>query len=357
MAYDLSVNGFLPLNPTPSTIRPPYNAFMNIANDLPKLIESHTIKQVVLNLELIEIDNKTTHEEYQTLYCMLTLIQAAYIWHNGEDNHETLVPKQISLPLKTVSEYLGIAPILTHASIDLYNWQYINPCEGMSLDNLKSAFTITGTKTESWFCLIMVYIEYLGRDIISSIVSGNINESLLKLSTQLDLIIATLDRMYEHCDPDIFFNILRKYLTGWTNNILFPNGMLLEGIGIKRFAGGSAGQSSLIQLFDIFLGITHQNTFNIEMRPYMPKGHRQLLIDIETKFNIKDHLNDSNLELFYTCINKLSKFRSHHIGLVQRYILNKSKSTVMSTEGTGGSNLMGLLKGYRIETEFPVSFQ
>src|SRR5208283_4715744 len=102
----------------------------------------------------------------------------------------------------------------------------------------------TGTRTESHFYLVMVAIEHTGRPILDEIIRLNLIEnptsasdqiirSMEIISVQLDAINSIMKKMYDHCDPNLFYNQLRIFLTGWTNSELFPNGMELRGIGTK----------------------------------------------------------------------------------------------------------------------------
>ena len=359
--FDLSkTHGFLPENQTPDQLRPPYDVLVNICNELPKLIRTHEIETVIDNLKLIEIDSETTHAEYQTLYTILCLIQAAYIWHRGETNHTYFVPEQICRPLSIVSKYLGIAPILTHGAVDLYNWRLIDSTKPFELENIQSAFTLTGTRTESHFYLVMVAIEHTGRPILDEIIRLNLMEnptsdqivrSMEIISAQLDTINSIMKKMYDHCDPDLFYNQLRIFLTGWTNAELFPNGMELRGIGTGiRYNGGSAAQSSLIQVFDAFLGVKHQSEFLTSMREYMPIKHKKFIEWVESQPSFTtlfdQLLNDQIIQLHTACVEKLVRFRSIHMGFIRHYILSEAekneklnKKSVLATEGSGGTIL------------------
>jgi len=75
-----------------------------------------------------------------------------------------------------------------------------------------------------------------------------------------------LRRMNEECAPDVFYNRIRPFLAGSKNMLLagLPNGVFYdegEGRGQwRQYSGGSNAQSSLIQFFDIVLGVEHSLT-------------------------------------------------------------------------------------------------
>ncbi len=72
-----------------------------------------------------------------------------------------------------------------------------------------------------------------------------------------------LERMYEKCRPAVFFHQLRPYLAGSKNmaSAGLPSGLFYDigdGKGEwRQYSGGSNAQSSLIQTFDVFLGVEH----------------------------------------------------------------------------------------------------
>jgi len=370
--FDFSPShGFLPETPTLTHIRHPYDIYLSIANKLPELVRTHKIKKVIDELPLIEILDDTSCKEYQMLYSMLTIIQSGYIWHLGEGNHYHQIPKQLTIPLHHISTYFGLPPLVTHAALDLYNWRLINPDGKFELENLTSVFMITGDKSESHFYLTMVAIEYEGRIILNAIISlitgkNNLTNVLQEISITISKIIEIMNKMRTGCDPTFFFNKLRIFLTGWTNETLFPNGMNLENVESNaRLSGGSAAQSSIIQVLDIFLGVTHSHPFLNKMRDYMPIKHRQFLIWLETCPRCPSLIhNDETKNLYNECVTKLSLLRSIHMGFIHTYIFSQSTNSksAISSEGTGGTflgnansttddGLVKMLKEFRTETD------
>jgi len=75
-----------------------------------------------------------------------------------------------------------------------------------------------------------------------------------------------LKRMDEHCAPEVFYNEIRPFLAGSKNMSAagLPNGVFYdEGEGKGQwlqYSGGSNAQSSLIQFFDVVLGVEHSPT-------------------------------------------------------------------------------------------------
>lgn len=87
--------------------------------------------------------------------------------------------------------------------------------------------------------------------------------ALRKFSYIIQQISLLLKRMNEKCSPDIFYHQIRPYFAGSKNMGLagLPNGVFYdegEGNGQwRQYSGGSNAQSSLIQFFDVVLGVEH----------------------------------------------------------------------------------------------------
>lgn len=96
--------------------------------------------------------------------------------------------------------------------------------------------------------------------------SSRVVSVLNDLATGLDEITYILGRMYEKCSPAFFFHQLRPFLAGSKNMAAagLPNGVFYDQGDGKgewhQYCGGSNAQSSLIQTFDIFLGVQHSGS-------------------------------------------------------------------------------------------------
>ncbi|KAG7286755.1 hypothetical protein NEMBOFW57_009069 [Staphylotrichum longicolle] len=186
-----------------------------------------------------------------------------------------------------------------------------------------------------------------------------VTSCLHTFAERLDDLTTLLLRMHESCDPHIFYHRIRPFLAGSKNmaDAGLPNGVLYEdGSGnetYRQYAGGSNAQSSLIQFFDIVLGIEHRPTgekqptrgrdaeregrapppkhnFIMEMRRYMPGPHARFLSDVQAVANIRDYVerNQANRPLcvaYDACLSMLRALRDKHIAIVTRYIVLPSR--------------------------------
>lgn len=94
--------------------------------------------------------------------------------------------------------------------------------------------------------------------------------SLKRVCEGIREIAIVLQRMFEKCSPSVFFHQIRPFLAGSKNMATagLPNGVFYDmgdGQGQwHRYSGGSNAQSSLIQTFDIFLGVQHSATGEVK---------------------------------------------------------------------------------------------
>lgn len=242
-----------------------------------------------------------------------------------------------------------------------------------------------------------------------------VTAALCSFAERLDDLGTLLQRIHESCDPHVFYHRIRPFLAGSKNmaDAGLPNGVIYEdGTGINKYtqySGGSNAQSSIIQFFDVILGIVHRPTgekrditseseiegaprppkhnFIQQMRQYMPGPHRRFLEDVEDVANLRDYVtaHSENAELciaYEACLAMLRAFRDKHINIVSRYIVIKSreaksqdirpevvrqktdlatgsqahkdpKAVKKNLKGTGGTALIPFLKQARDETGEP----
>lgn len=87
------------------------------------------------------------------------------------------------------------------------------------------------------------------------------------------------------------------------------------------------------------------------MRLHMPPGHRQYLAQLQPGGPVLRSLCQRGtpelLEAYNECINEMEHFRSQHKKFAKGYIAQFSSS---DEKGTGGSDFMPALEGYRHTT-------
>lgn len=270
----------------------------------------------------------------------------------------------------------------------MWNYRPVFPDEpAENLNNLTSINTFTGSLDEQWFYLVSVAIEARGGPTIPLMLraisaarkghSAVVTDCLHEMAQRLDEIVTLLERMYENCDPYVFYHRIRPYLAGSKNmaDAGLPNGVLYDdGSGnpqYGQYGGGSNAQSSLIQFFDIVLGIEHRPTgekkpppqpspsakdppkdgmvgaprhgFIQEMRSYMPGPHRRFLEHVNAVANIREFVesrrSDNALCIAYdACLYMLRTMRDKHIQIVSRYIIVQSRQQSHTSSSSSSSS-------------------
>ncbi|KAH6690286.1 indoleamine 2,3-dioxygenase [Plectosphaerella plurivora] len=370
--YGISpTHGFLPdVLPLARLPDPYYNKWEAIAANLQALVLSRRLRGVVDRLPVLSTVGLEHEAEWRRAYSLLCFMAHGYIW-GGDEPCETL-PPPITVPLLAVSERLELPPVATYAAVCLWNFKPLFVDEGIeSLENLATLSTFTGSIDESWFYLVSVAIEATGGPIIPLMLNAmaaareddpdTVTRCLRGFAERLTDLTTVLQRMHESCDPLIFYNRIRPFLAGSKNmaEAGLPNGVNYDdGSGVpdyRLYSGGSNAQSSLIQFFDIALGIEHrptgekrdaaseseregsarhhpppQHNFIMDMRRYMPGPHARFLTDVGAVANIRAFVEarprNKPLRLAYdACLAMLSNFRDKHIAIVTRYIVVPSR--------------------------------
>ncbi|XP_055972884.1 indoleamine 2,3-dioxygenase 2 isoform X2 [Sorex fumeus] len=367
--------GFLLPNPL-KKLPDHYGPWMEIVNKLPHLIESHQLQAQVNKMPLLDCQFLTGHREHRLAHLVLSLITMGYVWQEGETQPQTVLPQNLALPFVEVSRNLGLPPILVHSDLVLSNWTMRN-----SEGNLDTIFLFPGGKSLRGFILVTVLVEKAAVpgikalvQAVNSILQMN-QDSLLQALQQLRLSIQDMTRalgqMHDYVDSDIFYAVIRIFLSGWKDNPALPVGLVYEGVSEEplEYSGGSAAQSTVLHAFDEFLGVHHSKEsaeFLHRMRDYMPPSHRAFIEEIKLAPSLRDHIlasgNDELLIAYNNCVEALAELRSYHITVVSKYIIiasAKAKSRKSShspgsqaseERGTGGTAVLSFLKSVRDKT-------
>ena len=399
--YDVSLrHGFLPSElPLERLSEKYYSRWEAIVANLQRLILTRRLRGVVDALPILSTGYLRTEPEWRRAYSILGFIAHAYIW--GGDSpvdvcillnkfvrtvaHACVqrVPPSISVPFLATCNHLELPPVATYAGVCLWNWKPLFDDEPIdNLENLTTLQTFTGSMDESWFYLVSVAIEARGAPILPLMLSAieaareknalAVTECLRSFAERLDELGALLQRMYDSCDPHIFYHRIRPFLAGSKNmaDAGLPNGVIFdngtdEPQQYVQFSGGSNAQSSIIQFFDIVLGIEHRPTgtqkppndssdtessappapshnFILDMRRYMPGPHARFLGKVADVANIRPFVearpnNRALTTAFDACLAMLRAFRDKHIQMVSRYIIVKSRESRSLSRGAASS--------------------
>ncbi|KAK7943368.1 uncharacterized protein PG986_012481 [Apiospora aurea] len=373
--FAVTSNGFLPKEAPLKELPPYYASWDAIIRRLPQLLRTGALRERARELEVLSTDGLKTEAQWRRAYVILGFLAQAYIW--GGCQPAEVLPAAISVPFLRVSAHLELPPILTYAASNLWNFT----CSGSSgdftdVDAVHSMHTFTGTEDESWFFMISVAMEAQAGRAIPAMTHaleaaakhktprdyGALARALDDLTASIEKVGRLLERMHERCDPDVFYHRIRPFLAGSKNmeaaglprGVLYPEHQQDDGKWTgswHQWRGGSNGQSSMIQFFDVVLGVEHTNegnsraspppegepvprSYHDEVRDYMPGPHRRFLVHVSQQGSLRalaQKLEQSGTPLdeeqrrfcdaYVRATETLGTLRNKHIQIVTRYIV------------------------------------
>ncbi|KAK7822996.1 hypothetical protein U0070_025813 [Myodes glareolus] len=140
--------GFLlqnPLGKQKKELPDQYRPWMEIARELPHLIESHQLRAHVYKVHVLFFSSRhpaccnppsmplldsrflKSHREQRLAHLVLAAITMGFVWQEGETQPPKVLPRTLAIPFVEVSRKLGLPPILVHSDLVLTNWTKRNP--------------------------------------------------------------------------------------------------------------------------------------------------------------------------------------------------------------------------------------
>ncbi|XP_074837860.1 indoleamine 2,3-dioxygenase 2-like [Carettochelys insculpta] len=380
--------GFLLPNPL-SELPAPYGPWLEIANNLPRLIQSHQLRAQVYKMPQLSSQHLKGHRELQLAHLALSFITMGFVWQEGEKEPVKLLPRNLAVPYCEISQMLRLPPILVHADLVLANWKKKNVNGPLEIENLDTIFSLPGGESLRGFILVTLLVEKAAAPGVKAVVQAAnaslqsdkeaLHEALQDLAKAIKEMTNALKLMHDYVDPVIFYAVIRIFLSGWKDNPAMPGGLIYEGVSEQpmSYSGGSAAQSTVLHAFDELLAIHHSKestAFLHRMRDYMPPHHRAFIEEIQSVPSLKQHILSSGqvkLRIAYNqCVSTLTGLRTCHIAIVTKYIItaaanakakegkaNHSGGTFqinppswLEERGTGGSHILSFLKSIRDTT-------
>ncbi|KAK3728585.1 hypothetical protein QZH41_011664 [Actinostola sp. cb2023] len=306
-----------------------FSPWEKVCDDIPQMLKDGTTRCIIEKLPLLEFSLLSSKEEWYRAFLLLTDMTQSYVWCQGEEGVAKVLPKCVAIPLIGVSQYLDMPPLVTHFSQALCNWRRV----GLNESDICLINTFTGTECEEGFFITALAVELeFGKGGANAVLDDDTNQLLSSLTSLQQIInnmISAFLKVHDVCDPQDFYCLLRPFLTGWGEGSALTNGLIYEGVSTEpmKYAGGSAAQSTVFQVIDAFLGITHatengEEHFLDKMRLHMPPKHRAFISAIENGPSVKCFVlqKNSNLltEKYNGCLDALHEFRSVHIRVVAK---------------------------------------
>ena len=179
----------------------------------------------------MQLDLKTL-PELRLYYLRLGFLASAYI-NQVSEPRETLLPRNIAVPLCHACNLLGRPPILSYDGYALYNWKRFDPQGPIALGNIDTLQNFVHLYDEHWFILVHVEIEAIAGRILAGMEQAQrgmaahddvaVNHALRAVGQAVWEQVAVLRRIPEKMDPAVYFKAFRPY-------IRFFEGVVYEGV-------------------------------------------------------------------------------------------------------------------------------
>lgn len=366
--------GFLPSCDPVVSLPKAFDPWERIAVSLPVLLREERLRQEVWKLpQEFPIAELKSEGEWWRAFCLLAFVSHSYVWCEGKEGVTNSLPKALAVPWCKVAHRLDIPPVITHASLSLYNWRKIDLKAEMSRSNITTLFSFTGSRDEECFCVNIILAEKAAADIVNEVPSiiqncnsqnnGGLIKTLHQIKDSIDTMTESFYYIRKECRPAVFFNQVFGYLTGWEDsNVL--GGMVYEDVSRipKQHAGGNPSQSSALATLDVVLGVNHAGKVREYFKSkeqHMIKEHRTFLQDLRSKIRLHNYVKSCGdhrlLSAYNSCVGALVRWRSEHIKIICLYvIIQKNKVRTIpycpANEKGGPDKLMATLKAARDNT-------
>lgn len=345
-------------------------------------------------------------------HLVLTFIMHFYI-QSLPPHAPVLIPRPIALPVLRVSADLDLPPLLTYSDTVLYNWfskspsgtatpssdEADAPSEQLpTVDNIRTKTLFSGLLDEEEFYLCSARIELRGVEALE-LMRATMDEIFIGDATAVDRISGYLHTMAsvvadlktllldvrKGCRPDDYYNDVRPWFRGEDSDDK-KRKWVFEGIEEDQelkvpteLSGPSAGQSSIVHVLDVFLGVDHHNgsssgrpSFMSRMQTYMPRNHRLFLDHLSANSRplrafVATKKDEALQEAYNRAVLALKEFRDAHMIIATMYISGPARRVAKAKaeaagrsmptfacekplKGTGGTDLVRFLKETRNRT-------
>ena len=350
------VTGFVPSVPPLRALPAALAPWDALVPEVGALIRSRRIRETITSLPTLSIAGLQTDAERERALMLLAHFANAYVW--GGDTPLFHLPPALAVPLCALAAVMDRPPIAHYASMTLSNWQLVDPARPLSVDNARTLVQFLGGVDEDWFFIASMGVELAGTPSLLHAIAADaasrsgsdaeLTASLGQFTAHMSQMHTALERVREWCDPRTYYLRVRPFVTGWP-----APGVVYEGVSTepRKYFGGSASQSSLLQAFDAMLGLTHPDSptggYLRTVRSYMPLPHRTFVTDIERESQVRARASAGSAALrsaYNDAVDAIGIFRTAHMSLAHDFIVAPS-GNASDAKGTGGTALHAFLKG------------
>lgn len=322
-------------------------------------------------LEQIDVDKVKFNDTLDVLavYRDYSFLNNAYLLENPHHNYlktkkyglgREIVPKQLAVPFKKLSDMLDLKPYLEYnGAYGPNNWKRIDKTKGLTMENIETIRTFTDIPSEHGFIKVHITIDNHSGHLIRSGLNAlqaakdnnrkDFNKSLLGMKSALELMNYELKKMFLASRPNDY-GMFRTFLMGIGDQPMFPKGVVYEGCYDNKpqfFRGETGANDSLIPFADNITQVTEilpENELTRilrDFRRYRPKSHNVFLDECELaakEVGVREFARKDSLSLFHfvEVLDEIRAFRSTHWTLTYMFII----SLTDHPKATGGSPIL-----------------
>ena len=306
------------------------------------------------------------------------------------------LPAQLAAPWRAVCAELGVPCVFIATGMDLWNAMPLRWWQQPAVRNYRQSISMSGCRSECGFhavratlTMAMLTVAVLTMAMLTMVmltmaltwvlctrqvphaiqhtltpllpslllapemVAGRRWRQLTRLlrgiGAALRRVRLLLGEIPEVVDVDEFYDVYRPLLGGWAEGGLKLRGATTASDCVVHWKGPSAGQTALLLLLDMVLGVEHRtqvSSFQREMREhYLPAPHAQLLQDIEARLAQSGSARHAAAlpgaplrvgQAHSEALDALAAMRAYHLGIASRYLRRTGT-------GTGGSDFRPML--------------
>lgn len=395
--YDVSQErGFLgladPLADIPEEFTARFAPWIELGEHLPDRLRLGTYKHAADQLPAFKgtLDG-VPHAVLWRLSIVMGFLVQSYIWEHYPQAPRTELPAGLAVLFYKLCKKLGVDSSFNYMMYAGKNWKRIDPKLPITADNVtmlthfNPSTSTERYRAEDWFVAIHVDIEARAGELLAAALRAEdarmagdgttLVHELRIIETTLYAMQATIERMNERCTPQVYYDHVRPYLSGF---VRVPAGVLFHGVralkGVPQHSLGQTGaQSSIAPLLDRFLCVTHDQSdpkarmlsAHLEgmLKKHTPPSHRKLVLhfeDVQRFANPEatwDAWEARHEEVRQTIIATrlaLAEFRKSHFTLAVTHIVKPAIRVGDHTPiGTGGTDLSSSLPKHLEETLHP----
>lgn len=354
--------GFVPADDPIDHLPDEFASWEAVVPNMSALLRSGRLRHTLTQLPVLDPLTLGTDPERERALLLLTVFANAWVWAGPEPSFS--IPRQIAGPLCKIAQALDRPPIVHYASMALHNWRRLDCRLPLATDNATMQVQFLGGVDEDWFFIGSLGVELAGAPLLphvhaAALASHEGDDAVLVdliggIATGMNAVLTALGQMRTWCDPYVFYHRVRPFLTGWPSP-----GVVYEGVSStpRKYVGGSAGQSSLIQVIDALLGVehgdSHSGKYLRDVRAYMPIGHRRFVTDVEQYSRVRARSLKGSAALrdaYNAAVEQVDVFRKDHIALAHEYVTRIS-GVGAEAKGTGGTTLADFLGEAQRQTQ------